>query len=128
MTEEKKTIPIGGMHCASCAQTIERALRKAPGIKEASVNLATEKAYVTYDPTIPNENEVIATINSTGYETRLETKRAIVKIGGMTCASCAQTIENALKKTEGIVEANVNLATEKAVVVYDPQTIDYETV
>lgn len=128
MTEKKKTIPISGMHCASCAQTIEGALRKAPGIKEANVNLATEKAYVTYNPDITNENEVIATINSTGYEARLETKKTIVKIGGMTCASCAQTIENALKKTEGIVEASVNLATEKAVVVYDPQTIDYEGV
>ncbi len=79
MTEEKKTIPIGGMHCASCAQTIEGALRKAPGIKEASVNLATEKAYVTYDPNITNENEVIATINSTGYEARLETKKSYCK-------------------------------------------------
>jgi len=128
MTEKKKTIQIGGMHCASCAQTIEGALKKAPGIKEASVNLATEKAYVTYDSNITNENEVIATINSTGYEARLETKKTIVRIGGMTCASCAQTIENALKKTEGIVEANVNLATEKAVVVYDPQTIEYEAV
>ncbi|UCE57416.1 MAG: copper-translocating P-type ATPase [Candidatus Bathyarchaeota archaeon] len=126
MTEKKKTIPIGGMHCASCAQTIEGALKKAPGIKEANVNLATEKAYVTYNPNITNENELIATINSTGYEARLETKKTIVKIGGMTCASCAQTIENALKKTKGIVEANVNLATEKAVVVYDPQTIEYE--
>ncbi len=128
MTEKKKTIKIGGMHCASCAQTIEGALKKAPGIKEANVNLATEKAYVTYDSNITNENEVIETINSTGYEARLETRKTIVKIGGMTCASCAQTIENALKKTEGIMEANVNLATEKAVVVYDPQTIEYEAV
>ncbi len=128
MTERKKTIPIGGMHCASCAQTIEGALKKAPGIKEANVNLATEKAYVTYDPNVTNEKEVIATINSTGYEARLDTKKTIVRIGGMTCASCAQTIENALKNAEGIVEANVNLATEKAVVVYDPQTIDYEGV
>ncbi len=128
MPEKKKTIPISGMHCASCAQTIEGALKKAPGIKEASVNLATEKAYVTYDPNVTSENEVIATINSTGYEARLETRKTIVKVGGMTCASCAQTIENALKNTEGIVEANVNLATEKAVVVYDPQRIDYEGV
>jgi len=116
------------MHCASCAQTIERALKKAPGVKAASVNLVTEKAYVTYDANITNQDDVIATINSTGYEARLETKKSIVKIGGMTCASCAQTIENALKQTEGIVDANVNLATEKAVVVYDPQTIEYEGV
>ncbi len=50
------------------------------------------------------------------------------KIGGMTCASCAQTIRNGLGKTEGVVEANMNLASEKAVVVYDPQAIDFETI
>ncbi len=128
MATKKKIIPIGGMHCASCAQTIEKALKGTSGVTEASVNLASEKAYVTYDSSITGEDKVIAAINATGYEARLDTKKAIIKIGGMTCASCAQTIENALRKTEGVVEANVNLASEKAVVVYDPQTIDYETI
>lgn len=128
MTKKKKIIPIRGMHCASCAQTIEKALKETPGITEANVNLASEKAYVTYDSSIAAEDEVIAAINATGYEARLETKKTIVKIGGMTCASCAQTIENTLRKTEGVVEANVNLASEKAVVVYDPQAIDYKTI
>ncbi|NIM46225.1 MAG: heavy metal translocating P-type ATPase, partial [Nitrososphaeria archaeon] len=62
------------------------------------------------------------------YDASLETRKTIVRIGGMTCASCAQTIENALKKTEGIVEANVNLASEKAVIVYDIQEISYEDI
>jgi len=128
MTKQKSQIKISGMHCASCSQTIEKALKEAPGVKEANVNFVTEKAYITYDANIINEREVIATINATGYEAHLETKKTILKIGGMTCASCAQTIENALKKTEGVVEANVNLATEKAVITYDPQTTDYETI
>lgn len=128
MTEKKKMIPIGGMHCASCAQTIEKALRETSGVKEANVNFATEKAYVIYDSNITNQSEVMNAINATGYEAQLETKKTILKIGGMTCASCAQTIENALKKAEGVIEANVNLATEKAVVTYDPQTIDLEKI
>jgi len=128
MTKQKSQIKISGMHCASCSQTIEKALKEAPGVKEANVNFVTEKAYITYDANIINEREVIATIKATGYEAHLETKKTILKIGGMTCASCAQTIENALKKTEGVVEANVNLATEKAVITYDPQTTDYETI
>lgn len=128
MTEKKKTIPISGMHCASCAQTIEKALRGTSGVKEANVNFATEKAYVTYDSNITNQSEVINAINATGYEAQLETKKTILKIGGMTCASCAQTIENALKKAEGIIEANVNLATEKAIVTFDPQTTGLEAI
>ncbi len=128
MVKKKMVVPISGMHCASCAQTIEQALKKAPGVEEANVNLATEKAYITYDSNATNKNELIATINATGYTAHFEAKKTIVRIGGMTCASCAQTIETALKKTEGILEANVNLATEKAVVTYDTQEIDYESI
>ena len=125
---KKSYLNVTGMHCASCAQTIEKALREHRGVKEANVNFATEKAYIVYDPNLIGKKELTETVRSTGYDAHSETKKTIVKIGGMTCASCAQTIENALKKTEGIIEANVNLATEKAVVVYDPQEIDYEEI
>ena len=128
MVEKKKTIPITGMTCASCAQTIEKSLKETPGVKEANVNFATEKATVTYDTNITNEHDIITKINSTGYQAQPETTKTIIKIGGMTCASCTQTIESALKKTEGIIEANVNLATEKAVITYDPQTTDIEKI
>jgi len=98
------------------------------GVEQANVNFASEKAYLTYDPKATNKKELIETVRATGYDARLETKKTIIRIGGMTCASCVQTIENALKKTRGIIEANVNLATEKAVVVYDAQEIDYEDI
>ena len=125
--ERKKTsLGIVGMSCTSCAQSIEKALKEHVGVQQANVNFASERAYLTYDPRVTNKKKLIETVRATGYDARLETKKTIIKIGGMTCASCAQTIENALKKTEGIVEANVNLATEKAVVVYDVQEIDYE--
>ncbi|MFQ6068524.1 MAG: heavy metal translocating P-type ATPase [Candidatus Bathyarchaeia archaeon] len=123
---KKFSLNISGMSCTSCAQTIEKALKKQAGVKQANVNFASEKAYVTYDPEVTNKKELTKTVRATGYDAHLETKKTIIKIGGMTCASCAQTIENALRKTEGIMEANVNLATEKAVIVYDVQEIDYE--
>ncbi len=125
--ESKKTVlDIEGMTCASCALTIEKVLKDHSGVEKANVNLASERAYVTYDPDVTSKKELIETVKATGYDARLKKKKAIIKIGGMTCASCAQTIENALNKTEGIIEANVNLASEKAFVVYDPQEIDYE--
>ena len=127
-SKERKKFSLGivGMSCTSCAQSIEKALKEHVGVEQANVNFASEKAYLTYDPKVTNKKGLIETVRATGYDARLETKKTIIKIGGMTCASCAQTIENALKKTEGIVEANVNLASEKAVVVYDLQEIDYE--
>ena len=125
--ENKKIVlDISGMTCASCAQTIEKALKEQEGVEQATVNFASEKAYVTYDPKVTNKKELVETVRAAGYDAHFETKKAIIRIGGMTCASCAQTIEKALRKTDGIVEANVNLATEKAVVTYDVQEIDYE--
>ena len=116
---KKVKLDIQGMHCASCALLIEKALKDHPGVKEANVNFATEKAYVAYNPNLTKKAELVEKIRSTGYDAHIETKKTIINIGGMTCASCAPTIETALRKTGGIMEANVNLATEKAVVVYD---------
>lgn len=115
------------MTCASCSQTIENVLKKTSGVTNVNVNLATEKAYVTYDTNKISEKELIVIINSTGYNASLETEKTIIKIGGMTCASCSQTIEKTLKNTAGVIEANVNLASEKATIEYNPQTIKYET-
>ena len=115
------------MTCASCSQTIENVLKKTSGVTNVNVNLATEKAYITYDANKISEKELLVIINSTGYNASLETEKTIIKIGGMTCASCSQTIEKTLKNTAGVIEANVNLASEKATIEYNPQTIKYET-
>ncbi|MCJ7713585.1 cation transporter, partial [Candidatus Bathyarchaeota archaeon] len=84
MKIKKSTISISGMSCASCSQTIENVLKKTPGVNNVNVNLATEKAYVTYDTNKISEKELIVIINSTGYNASLETEKTIIKIGGMT--------------------------------------------
>jgi Cu+-exporting ATPase len=128
-TEDKKVIlKLTGMTCTSCAQTIEKALSKAKGVSEAAVNFANETAYVTYNKKVTSEKGLVKVIEGTGYNVAKGTQRIILRIGGMTCASCAQTIEKALKKTEGVQEANVNLATEKAMVVYNSDQVGYEEI
>ncbi len=123
MPKEKKTVRIGGMHCASCAQSIESALKREPGVTSANVNFATEKALVEYDDEQVDLERIGKVIEETGYEPvgilkAKETKEVSLKITGMTCASCAATVEKALKGLEGVVSAHVNIATEKAVVEY----------
>jgi Cu+-exporting ATPase len=108
--------------------TIENALQKADGVDTALVNFATETAYVEYDDAITSEKEFEKVIKDTGYDVYEGTQKIILRIGGMTCAACAQTIEKALKKTEGVEEATVNLATEKATVVYNQAVTDYEKI
>jgi len=106
------------MTCVACAQTIEKALLKTEGVDKALVNFATETAHIEYDDKITNEKKLTEIIKDTGYSVDVGTQRITLRIGGMTCASCAQTVENALRKMEGVREANVNLATEKATISY----------
>lgn len=126
MTNRRITVKISGMSCASCAATIEGALKKAEGVSQANVNFAAEKATIEYDPQRVKESDLVKIIEGTGYRVLGEKQKAIFKIGGMSCASCAQTIEGALRKTKGVVEANVNFAAEKATIFYNPDQIKSE--
>ena len=111
------TIPIEGMTCASCVGRVERALKATPGIAAASVNLATERAEVTFSGE-PDVAGVVRAIESSGYAVRGETTE--LAIDGMTCASCVGRVEKALARLSGVTSATVNLATERAHVEYVP--------
>jgi Cu+-exporting ATPase len=129
VTKEKTLIRISGMHCVSCAQTIEKALRKEQGIINVNVNFATEKAIVEYDPAKVSLEKIGDIIREVGYEPvgiakeEEKTREISLKLTGMSCASCAATIEKALKSLDGVKSANVNFATERATVEYFPDLI-----
>jgi Cu+-exporting ATPase len=129
MTKKKTTIRISGMRCVSCAQTIEKTLRKQPGVTGANVNFATEKATVEFDPTKVSIEKLGEVIRKTGYEPvgiareGERTREISLKLTGMTCVSCAAKIEKALKSIEGVRRASVNFATEKATVEYVPEIV-----
>ncbi len=119
MAEKQVTLPVKGMHCANCSTTIERNLKKLPGVTSANVNYATEQATVIFDPGLLGEDAIVNKIKDVGYD--VATARVELPIVGMTCANCALTIERTLsKKTPGVVSAVVNFATEKATVEYIP--------
>jgi Cu+-exporting ATPase len=119
MTEKQITLPIKGMHCANCSSTIERGLKKLDGVAQANVNYASEMATVVFDPSVLEEDAIIGKIRDVGYD--VARARIELPITGMTCANCAATIERTLnKKVPGVVQASVNLATEKATVEYIP--------
>ena len=121
--EEKKRIvlDVGGMHCATCAQTIEKRLPKLKGVIYATVNLAAEKAIIDYDPNITDQKAIEDVISEVGY--KVIHQSVTLKIGGMHCAVCAQTIEKVLNKKEGVYKAIVNLALETATVEYNAAQI-----
>ncbi|MGE5867020.1 MAG: heavy metal translocating P-type ATPase, partial [Rhizobacter sp.] len=107
------TFPVNGMTCASCVGRVEKALRTLPGVREASVNLATERATVQVDAGLPLE-ALAAAVRKAGYEVPLQ--ETVLAIEGMTCASCVGRVEKALKAVPGVAAASVNLATERATV------------
>ncbi|MDR1000427.1 MAG: heavy metal translocating P-type ATPase [Clostridiales bacterium] len=122
---ESNVLSIRGMTCAACAQRIERTVRKLAGIGEANVNLASEKLFVKYDATALKLHTIKEAVSKIGYEVvdKTDCQSATIPIGGMTCAACAQRIERAIRKLDGIESVSVNLATEKATVTYKPSEV-----
>lgn len=120
---KKMTLPVQGMTCATCALTVEKAVGKLVGVAEASVNLATEKLTVNYDDSQVALSDLQATVHKAGYELVDPFEKQLLEIEGMTCATCALTVEKALSKVEGVHQASVNLATEKASFSYDPAQV-----
>src|SRR3712207_6832827 len=104
------------MTCASCVRRLERAISRKEGVAEASVNFAAEKATIIYDPAATNPDELVGTIRDAGYGA--EVQESSFGVAGMTCASCVGRVERALKKVPGVLEARVNLASERATVEY----------
>ena len=134
------TLALEGMTCASCALRIEKGLKKVSGVASAAVNLATERAAVTYDPAVASPSDLVAKVAATGYraavmaepEPPAATKppaeqSSELAITGMTCASCARRVERALARAPGVGAASVNLATERATITYDPAQATTET-
>jgi Cu+-exporting ATPase len=108
------SLPITGMTCASCVRRVERTLGKVEGVAVASVNLANERATVSYDPAKVQLADLEAAVERAGYGVRRE--EIVLPITGMTCASCVRRVERALGKVPGVQSVAVNLATERATV------------
>jgi Cu+-exporting ATPase len=119
--KKKASFGITGMTCASCVDTVQRSLADLEGVDNASVNLATEKASVVYNPDRVSAKQLKESIVKAGYGVTED--QVTISVGGMTCVSCTQTVEKALLSLEGVNEAVVNLATEKVRVHYDPGTV-----
>lgn len=118
------TIRIGGMGCAACALKIEDSLKKLEGVSDAVVNLVEGRVSVEYDPETVGLPSMEAAIEEAGYSVINE--HLTVLVGGMSCAMCAQRIESALKELEGVSDATVNLAAEKAYIAYNPSLASAE--
>jgi Cu+-exporting ATPase len=118
LTLKQIELPIEGMTCSACAARIEKTLNRLPGV-HASVNFASEKARVEFDEARTQPEELVRSIEKTGFQVVPQSTQ--LQITGMTCAACSGRIEKALNKQPGVT-ATVNLATEVANVSFIPGT------
>lgn len=115
------TLPITGMTCANCVATVERNLKKLDGVNSAVVNLSSERATVDFDSAKLGINDFIARVNRAGYGVATGEAELIIK--NLSDDNDARTLENIIKKQEGVTEVNVSFTTEKAQVKYIPTII-----
>ncbi|HCL89842.1 MAG TPA: heavy metal translocating P-type ATPase, partial [Candidatus Atribacteria bacterium] len=118
---KKIELKISGMTCAMCATTIEKSLINLNGVIDTQVNLGNESVAVEYDFLKLKFTDLGKAIKDAGYQ--IINEKVVLKIGGMTCATCVKTIENSLQNLDGIVEVNVNLADEKVYVTYNENMV-----
>ena len=114
MADKQLTLPVTGMTCANCVATVERNVRKLDGVREANVNFASEKLTLTYDDSLLRIDDIVGRIRRAGYDVAQQT--VDLAITGMDCVNCATTVARALEKVDGVLDVNVNFATERALV------------
>src|SRR3990172_4556181 len=117
-TTKSLSLPVQGMTCASCVAHVEGALKELPGVENVVVNLATNKASLTYNPTRVTLADMARAVDDVGYT--VPTAELTLDVRGMTCASCVAHVEEALKELEGVTHAGVNLGLGTARVNYIP--------
>ena len=119
-------LEIGGMSCSTCSATVTESVESLSGVEEASVSFATNEGTVTYDPDRVSLAEVYATIRESGYDPVSET--VTIEITGMSCSNCAAANEEAIGEVHGVIEVDVNAATDEARVEYNPVDAGIEDV
>ncbi|MDS0221166.1 heavy metal translocating P-type ATPase [Haloarcula sp. S1AR25-5A] len=121
MSNRTTRLELTGMSCANCAGTIEESVDQLDGVASVDANYATDEGSVEYDPDVVSLADIVAAVRDAGYDVATET--VTVGITDMSCANCADTNEEALEGTAGVIEADVNYATDEAQVTYNPADV-----
>jgi len=121
MTTRTARLNVTGMSCANCSASVTDAVESLDGVVEADVNFATDEGSVEYDPDETSLAAVYDAVADAGYGVVSET--ATIAIADMSCANCADAVADALRGVPGVVDADVNYATDEAQVTYNPADV-----
>jgi Cu+-exporting ATPase len=125
---ERISLPVTGMNCAACSSRVEKALKSVPGVRQASVNLASHRAAVEYDPHATDTQALVRVIRDTGYATG-ETSEARFFVNDSECMTCTTPkLETAVRRVPGVVQAVYNPSAQQVIVEYMPGIADLQAV
>jgi len=124
--KQKTRLGVVGMTCANCAQTVEETVGALEGVENVDVNFASDEATVEYDDDRVSLAEIYEAVEEAGYEAESETRT--VQVLGMSCSTCVETVEDAVREVSGVVDVNASYASDEAVVTYIPSETDIDAV
>ncbi|MCL5428679.1 MAG: heavy metal translocating P-type ATPase [Chloroflexi bacterium] len=116
------SLPITGMTCANCVSTVERNLKKVPGVRMAQVNLSSERAAVDFDPGQANLRTMLERIRRAGYD--VATGEADLAFTNLDDVNDVKRLEKAFYALDGVLEVNATIANERARVRYVPTLVN----
>ncbi|GAB7351744.1 hypothetical protein MBLNU459_g2327t1 [Dothideomycetes sp. NU459] len=144
------TLSVGGMTCGACTSAVEGAFKDVAGIKSFSISLLSERAVIEHDPSLISPEQIAETIEDTGFDAsvveskpseRMPTKKkrlrsakkdnihqTVVSIEGMTCGACTSAVQGGFEDVEGLVQFNISLLAERAVILHDPTKLSPEQI
>lgn len=145
------TLSISGMTCGACSASITNNLKALQGVKNVAISLVTERGAIEFYSTVTDTDKIIEEIQGTGFDATListfpiaqqpliptntlstnaakKSQTLKLKVYGMTCSSCSNTLENALRSLPGVSDALVNLVLEEATVYFDPNLIGVRSI
>jgi len=117
MKTKQAVLKIGGMHCAGCVNSIQNYVSKLDGVTKCEVNLASQKAFLEFDPTTVTLSKIENAVKTAGYLVIYE--KLTMKVGGITDSSDADNLERKLCRIEGIKEASVNYGNSQVIIRYN---------
>jgi P-type Cu+ transporter len=105
------TLPVRGMTCAACVGRVERGLAAVAGTDEVSVNLATHRASLKFDPTETGLADLVEAVKRSGYEVAIARTR--LNVPGLEMATDPERVERRVAEVEGVLAVTVNIAAEE---------------
>jgi Cu+-exporting ATPase len=145
------TLAVEGMTCGACTSAVEGGFKEVAGVKHFSISLLSERAVVEHDASLLSAEKIAEVIEDRGFGVRIvessttapskssrpqrastgkkeKVATTTVAVGGMTCGACTAAVEGGFQDLDGLIQFNISLLAERAVIIHDPSKLTPEKI